>query len=60
VVLGEDLGNQYLAPVGFVFSGLRVGNSSYNLGVIGPARLDYAYILPMIRYSHQLLTELIG
>jgi transcriptional regulator of heat shock response len=60
LVLGEDLGNQYLASVGFVFAGFQVGNRAYDLGIVGPARLDYAYVLPIIKYSRQLVLELLG
>ncbi len=60
LVLGEDLGNQYLLPVSFVFTDLQVGNNRYNLSVIGPARLDYAYVIPMMKYFRTLIVEMIG
>jgi heat-inducible transcriptional repressor len=60
LVLGEDLGNEYLAPVSFVFTEIRVANDLITLGVIGPARLDYPYVIPMIKYFRSLIYELIG
>lgn len=60
VVLGEDLGNQYLEPVGFVFTEATVGPQQCHLAVIGPARLDYAYIIPMMKYFRSLLPELVS
>lgn len=60
VVLGEDLGNAYLAPVSFVFTEVSTPSGQYNLSVIGPSRMDYAYVIPMMKYFRGLLTELIG
>lgn len=60
VVLGEDLGNRYLAHVSFVFTRVQSPGGSYHLGAIGPARLDYAYVIPMMKYFRSLLTELMG
>lgn len=60
VILGEDLGNNNLVPVSFVYTEVRVGPGVYNLSVIGPARMDYAYVIPMLKYFRALLTELIG
>jgi heat-inducible transcriptional repressor len=60
VILGEDLGNNYLEAVGFVFTEVHVGPGHYNLSVIGPARLDYSYVIPMMKYFRNLLQELIG
>lgn len=60
VVLGEDLGNIYLSPVSFVSTEIRVGPGVYNLSVIGPARMDYAYVIPMLKYFRALLQELMG
>lgn len=58
LVLGEDLGNQYLETVGFVFSDLELPSGRYSIGVIGPARLDYPYIIPLLKYFRGLVTEL--
>jgi heat-inducible transcriptional repressor len=60
VILGEDLGNNNLVPVSFVYTEIRVGPGVYNLSVIGPSRLDYAYVIPMLKYFKTLLQELIG
>jgi transcriptional regulator of heat shock response len=60
LVLGEDLGNQYLLPVSFVFTEIQIGSNRYNLSVIGPARLDYAYVIPMMKYFRTLIVEMIG
>lgn len=58
VILGEDLGNQYLSPVSFVFTQVTLGPGQYQLSVIGPSRIDYAYIIPMLKYFRGLLQEI--
>lgn len=60
VILGEDLGNANLNSVSFVYTEIHVGPGVYNLSVIGPSRMDYAYIIPMLKYFRTLLQELIG
>ncbi len=60
LVLGEDLGNEYLASVSFVFTQVNVANDCFTIGVIGPARLDYPYVIPMIKYFRGLIYELMG
>lgn len=60
LILGEDLGNEYLQPVGFVFTQIQAGGSQYHLATIGPARADYAYILPVLKFTRGLLYELMA
>lgn len=60
LVLGEDLGNEYLASVSFLFTEVNAANDRFTIGVIGPARMDYPYIIPMIKYFRGLIYELMG
>lgn len=50
VLLGDDLDNKYLQPVGIVFSDFTVGSLQGSIGVIGPARLNYGYVIPLLRH----------
>lgn len=50
VLLGDDLENRYLKPVGIVFSDFRAGPFQGSIGVIGPSRLNYGYIIPLLRH----------
>lgn len=59
LVLGEELGNQYLESVGFMFSDLTKDGRRVSVGIVGPARVDYAGLIPMIRYCRDLLTDLL-
>jgi heat-inducible transcriptional repressor len=61
VLLGEDLGESYLAPFGGVFSTFHLPNDhTAAIGVIGPARLNYPYIVPIVGYVGHLLDDMVG
>lgn len=57
ILLGEELGD-YLSPCSFVYTHYLVGNHQGTIGVVGPARLNYPSIIPLVRYFGNLLTEL--
>ena len=59
IILGEELEQDSLRPCGFVFTHFNTGNDkSGTLGIIGPSRLNYAKVIPIIRYYGGLLQEL--
>lgn len=61
ILFGEELGWDYFEPVGIVASRFRARNQDFALGVIGPFRLNYAQVIPVVRYFgdliHQALEE---
>ncbi|MBI4100596.1 DeoR family transcriptional regulator [Candidatus Microgenomates bacterium] len=57
ILLGEELG-EFLGSCGFVYSHYQAGSKySGAIGVVGPVRLDYPYIIPTVRYFGDLITE---
>lgn len=50
VLLGDDFGHKQLQPVGIVFCDFRLGGVQGSVGVIGPSRLNYGYIIPLLRH----------
>lgn len=59
ILIGEELGQEYLDQCGFVFTYFRSGSGHTGaLGVIGPARMSYPRIIPTVRYFGNLMTEL--
>jgi len=59
LLLGDELGYDYLEPCGMVFTNFKLGaKGSGSLGVIGPNRLDYQMIVPTVRYFGDLIEEL--
>lgn len=60
VVFGEDLDADKLSPFGFVYARFQTGTRhAGSLGVIGPSRLNYPYVIPMIRYLGNLINEMV-
>jgi heat-inducible transcriptional repressor len=58
-LFGEELGYELLEPCGMVFTHFQAGpKKSGSLGVIGPSRLDYARVIPIVRYYGNLVEEL--
>lgn len=58
VLLGDDLGSEYLYPVGVAYIDFEAGPYSGHLGVIGPSRLNYPYVAPMLKHFGGLLEEI--
>lgn len=59
VLLGEDLGPKLQGPYGFVFTRYKTPSKiEGEIGVLGPARLDYTYVVPTVRYFGNLIEEI--
>lgn len=59
VVLGEDLEIELFRPYGFVFSKFHTkGNHDGTIGIVGPARLRYEQIVPVVRYYGALIEDI--
>ena len=60
VLFGEELGWPNMAPVSVITTHFNIYGKSGALGVIGPARLSYPRIIPVLRYFGNLLEEVAG
>lgn len=58
IVLGDEFGNEYLYPCAMAYTDFGTGSLRGHLGVIGPARLNYPYVMPMLRHMSGLLNEI--
>ncbi len=59
VLLGEELGPQMKGPYGFVFTHYETSkHKAGEIGVLGPTRLNYTSIVPMVRYFGELTEEI--
>lgn len=58
LLLGDELGYDYLEPCGMVFCNFDAGSRKGSLGVIGPNRLKYPTVIPTVRYFKGLIEEL--
>lgn len=59
-LLGEDLGERYLKPCGFIYTRYELPKHKGVLGIVGPYRLDYASIVPTLKYFNNLMEEIGG
>ena len=57
VLFGEELGIPELAPTGIISTHFSIKGRPGALGVIGPARADYATTIPILRYFGNLMQE---
>lgn len=57
ILLGEELGSQLLNQCGGVFVRFVSPSHQGAIGVVGPARLNYPRIVPMVRYIGSLINE---
>lgn len=58
ILMGDDLGPKLAGPYGFVFKRYATTeNNGGEIGVIGPARLNYTYVVPAVRYFGSLISE---
>ncbi|HEX8923399.1 MAG TPA: hypothetical protein VF810_04425 [Patescibacteria group bacterium] len=58
LLIGEDLGMEHLEPCGFVYQNYESGPHRGIVGVVGPARFRYQYIVPVVDYFAQLLSTI--
>ena len=59
VLLGEELGPRLAGPYGFVFGHYKTPkHTSGEIGVIGPTRLNYTYVVPAVRYYTTMIRDM--
>jgi len=57
VLFGEELGWEFFEPVGVVAARFNDGKHQGAIAIFGPYRLDYASVIPMVRYFGNLIQE---
>lgn len=59
ILLGQEIGFASMSPCGMIFSRFRLPHGGRGeIGVLGPVRLEYSRIVPLVRYFGELLREL--
>ena len=59
ILLGEEIGGDAtLASCGYVYSKFETPHMSGAIGIVGPSRLNYPYIVPVVRYVGRLVGEI--
>ena len=57
VLFGEELGMPEISSVGIITTHFKVRGKPAMLGIIGPARLEFATAIPVLRYFRNLIEE---
>jgi heat-inducible transcriptional repressor len=57
VIFGKELKEDYLANCGMVYTTINTPKLQCAIGVVGPARLNFPYVIPVVSYFGTLLTE---
>jgi len=57
LLVGHDLGMEFLEPCSFVYQDYEGGPFKGIIGVMGPARLPYNEVIPLVDYFAKLLSE---
>jgi len=57
ILIGSELGSSFLEPCGFIYTDYEIGRKKGTIGVIGPARLDFSYVVPIVEYLGGLISE---
>ena len=58
VFMGEELGPRLSGPYGLVFTKYETpAHTLGEIGVLGPTRLNYTYVVPTVRYFGNLIQE---
>jgi len=60
VMFGEETGWDFFEPIGIVAARFQAGEREGAIGVIGPYGLNYAQIIPTVRYYGDLIGQLVG
>lgn len=60
LLVGEDLGLAHLEPCSFIYQSYQAGPHRGIVGVIGPARVRYPVVIPVVDYFADLISTITG
>ncbi len=58
LLVGEELEREFLEPCGFVYQTYQTGSHKGVIGIMGPARLPYSKVVPLVDYVANLISDL--
>ncbi len=58
VIFGDDLKQNYLANCGMVYAQVHTPKIDCAIGIVGPARLNYSYVIPVVSYFGHLIGDI--
>mgnify|MGYP000857683444 CR=1 FL=1 len=60
LLVGEDLGMEHLEPCSFVYQTYQAGPHRGIVGIVGPARVHYQVVIPVVDYFAELISTITG
>lgn len=60
ILVGEELTQGVLAQCGFIYHKFKTPHVVGAIGIVGPSRLNYPYVIPVVRYMGNLISEFAG
>lgn len=58
VLMGDELGPRLQGPYGFVYTNYQTPSLVGQVGVLGPTRMNYMYVVPRVRSIKNLIEEI--
>jgi len=58
LLIGEELENTFLDQCGFVYQVYKIGSHKGVIGIMGPSRLRYTDVVPLVDYVAGLISEI--
>ena len=58
LLIGEELESDFLDQCGFVYQVYKVGSHKGVIGIMGPSRLRYTDVVPLVDYVADLISEI--
>ncbi len=59
ILMGDELGRQVLINCGSVFAKFKIHQTTVVMGVVGPSRINFSSVVPMVTYFGNLLSGII-
>ncbi len=57
ILVGDDLSHGALTQCGFVYHKFKTPHVSGAIGIVGPSRMNYPFVIPVVRYMGDLIDE---
>lgn len=57
IAIGEEIGEQIMENCSIIAARYKIGRVAGTLGIIGPTRMDYHHLVPLVDFTAQILSE---
>jgi len=57
ITIGEEIGEQMMENCSIIAARYKIGQVAGTLGIIGPTRMDYHHLVPLVDFTAQILSK---